>query len=272
MKIFKGVLFIILYLVIYYFFQILFMIFGVAFVKVLETVSTQGLNSTKAMGNALITSIIISGTISFFIYWGISYLRKQKFFEICNFKKVKFHYLIIALILGFTLNSINEYLLLQLLKFDIFKDALTKFMFMSEMITSTNTIIAILGVGIVGPIIEEVIFRGLIFKELEKMMPISLVIVVQGILFGIYHLNLVQFIYTTLIGILLGVAYILTKSLWVPIFIHIVNNISALFISEDQRIINFPFFIISIIITGVCYMYFYKKREKDDKKVNENSV
>lgn len=272
MKILKALLFPILYMVIYYFFQFFFGFLGMVLLGISEFTAKQGISGVEAIGNVLVTAIIISGIISFFIYWGITYLRKQKFFKVCNFKKVKFHYLIIALILGLTLNTINEYLLFQLLKIDVFKEAFAKYMYLSEFITNTNIVIAILGVGIIGPIIEEVIFRGLIFNELRNIMPIPVVIVVQGMLFGIYHFNLLQFIYAALTGVLLGIIYVLTKSLWVPIFIHIVNNITALIIPEREDTGNSVIFIAAIIITSVCCVYFYKKRERYEKNVNENSA
>ena len=66
---------------------------------------------------------------------------------------------------------------------------------MTRHVTDANIILAILGVGIIGPIIEEIIFRGLIFNELKNIMPVSVVIIAQGILFGLCHFNLMQSIY-----------------------------------------------------------------------------
>ena len=262
MKIFKAILFPLLYMIIYYFFQFIFGFLGMVITTIIKRINGQNMDYVKDFGNVLVTAIIISGILSFFIYWGIAYLRKQKMFQVCNFRKVKLQYLVIALIFGIGLNVINEYLLLQLMKFDIFSEAFMRYLAMTKFLVNTNVILAILGVGIIGPIIEEMIFRGLIFNELKNVMPVPVVIIVQGVLFGIYHFNLIQFIYATLIGIMLGAIYALTKNIWIPIFIHMVNNISALLLPENQTVVTIISFGISIVVIILCYLYFYKEREK----------
>ena len=267
MKIFRAILFPLVYMIIYYFIQLAFWILGmsimVSIMKIKQKMGYVGVeNLIKIMGNVLVTAVIISGILSFFIYWGITYLRKQNMFKICNFKKVKLQYLVIALVFGIALNVINEYLLLQLMKFDIFSEAFIKYLNMTKFLMNTNIVLAILGVGIIGPIIEEIIFRGLIFKELKNVMPVPAVIIVQGVLFGIYHFNLIQFIYATFIGIMLGAIYVLTKNLWVPIFIHMVNNICAVLMPENQTVVTIISFGISIIVMILCYLYFYKEKKK----------
>lgn len=261
MKVLKTIFFSVIYMIIYYFFQFFFVYLGLFIVGIINITHNYRLNSQKMIGNIFITGVIISAIISFFIYWGITSLRKQKIFEICNFKKVKLQYLIVALIMGISINIINEYLLTQMIKIEIFKEAFQRFMFLAEMMRNTNIIISILGIGIIGPVIEEIIFRGLLFDELKKVMPVSLVIIIQGVAFGIYHFNIIQFIYATLIGLLLGVVYALTKNIWPMIIIHIVNNICALFIPENHKIISPIFVILFIILTILCLIYFYKKRE-----------
>ena len=90
----------------------------------------------------------------------------------------------------------------------------------------------LLAVGIVAPIAEELLFRGLIFHLLNRHLNIKVALILQGVLFGLFHMNLVQGVYASVLGVVLGIAYILTGSLWVPIVIHIVNNSVAIFLPE----------------------------------------
>ncbi len=224
MKIFKAVLFSLIYMGIYYLFQFLFGTFGMFIMDTIREFKglmtyTEIDKHLKAIDNILVVVIIISGVFSFLIYLGITYLRKQKIFRVCNFRKVKFQYLVIALIFGISLNIINEYFLWRLLNFNIFVQVVVRYMMMTRHVTDANIILAILGVGIIGPIIEEIIFRGLIFNELKNIMPVSVVIIAQGILFGLCHFNLMQSIYAIFMGIMLGVVYAWIKNIWI-------NNIS----------------------------------------------
>jgi len=79
------------------------------------------------------------------------------------------------------------------------------------------------------PIIEEIIFRGLVLNELKKVVPACPAIILQAIIFGIYHMNPLQGVYASLLGIVLGIAAEKTGSIWTPILIHIsFNSISTL--------------------------------------------
>jgi len=92
-----------------------------------------------------------------------------------------------------------------------------------------NFVIVFITVGIMAPIIEEIIFRGLVLNELKKVVPACPAIILQAIIFGIYHMNPLQGVYASLLGIVLGIAAEKTGSIWTPILIHIsFNSISTL--------------------------------------------
>lgn len=92
----------------------------------------------------------------------------------------------------------------------------------------------ILFTGIVIPIIEELLFRGLAFRILRKWIPFVWAMIATALLFGVYHGNLVQFIYATLCGLFL--AYLCEKfqTVLAPITAHIVMNITACTMTELQ--------------------------------------
>ncbi len=92
----------------------------------------------------------------------------------------------------------------------------------------------ILYTGIVIPIIEEVIFRGVIFRILRKWFPFVAVAIVSSLAFGLYHGNLVQFVYASLCGLFL--AYLCEKfhSILAPIVAHVIMNITSCVMTEYQ--------------------------------------
>ncbi len=97
-----------------------------------------------------------------------------------------------------------------------------------------------LAVCIFGPIMEEILFRGLIFASLEKGLNSSkMAIIISAILFGIWHGIFIQSVYTTIIGITLAYVYSKTRNLKWPILIHIFNNLlSTLPPFMDTEIVN----------------------------------
>ena len=92
----------------------------------------------------------------------------------------------------------------------------------------------ILYTGILIPIIEEIIFRGIVFRILRKWFPFIAVAIVSSLAFGIYHGNLVQFVYASLCGMFL--AYLCEKfqSVLAPIVAHVIMNITSCIMTEYQ--------------------------------------
>lgn len=82
----------------------------------------------------------------------------------------------------------------------------------------------ILGICIMAPLTEELLFRGIIQGEFRRVMPEPVAIVLQAVLFAAYHMQPVQSAYALIPGLLLGLAYAWTRSIWVPILMHMTFN------------------------------------------------
>lgn len=87
--------------------------------------------------------------------------------------------------------------------------------------TSTN-IPMFLYVSFLGPIVEELVFRGFLLRRLEKRGKV-LAIVVTSLLFGLMHQNLPQVLNATLIGLVMGYIAMEYSIIW-SIVLHIFNN------------------------------------------------
>lgn len=90
--------------------------------------------------------------------------------------------------------------------------------------TTTGLLLTSVSLAIVVPIAEELLFRGIVMGELLKVMPGWLAVTCQAILFSLFHLNFIQSLYVLIPGIILGLSYYLTKSIYVPILVHMVYN------------------------------------------------
>lgn len=118
----------------------------------------------------------------------------------------------------------------------------------------------LMSVAVIGPIVEELMFRGIIFRYLEKISSIWMPIIVSGIMFGIWHMELVQSVYTAVMGIIIAIVYAKTRSMWTVIGIHIFNNfMSSLPPSWDTDGMNTALTIISVIciVPTLIIVFFY---------------
>lgn len=91
---------------------------------------------------------------------------------------------------------------------------------------SRHPVQAMVGGGIVIPVLEEVLFRGIMLPGLLRHQRPWLAIGQQALLFGLVHFNPVQSLNAFFIGLLLGWLYYRTSSLLVVIGIHALNNLA----------------------------------------------
>lgn len=85
-------------------------------------------------------------------------------------------------------------------------------------------------VCVLAPIIEEILFRGILLRGLLQngVSPIA-AIFLSSFLFGLAHLNPWQFLGAGILGSIFGYVYYRTKSLWLPMFLHALNNCISFF-------------------------------------------
>lgn len=133
-------------------------------------------------------------------------------------------------------------------KISIFKSSMDNFDDDWSDVEDNPYIWVLLSVVIIGPLVEELMFRGLAFGYLERIKTGAFPVIVSGLMFGIWHMELVQSIYAIFTGIILAIIYSYTRNLKITWAIHMVNNfISTLPPSWDSESLQ-------VIITMICYV------------------
>ena len=89
----------------------------------------------------------------------------------------------------------------------------------------------ILAIAVIGPVLEELLFRGAITKALLQQYSPTKAILLSALLFGVFHINPAQILPAFLIGILFAWTYYKTASLIPCILMHILNNSLSVFLS-----------------------------------------
>ena len=91
--------------------------------------------------------------------------------------------------------------------------------------------IKVLANGILIPVLEEVVYRGIVCSQLDLWYGRKISVAASAFLFGIMHFNVVQFLYAFLMGLALGYVYTAYKKLWIPIAAHGIINIVVVFVT-----------------------------------------
>lgn len=84
---------------------------------------------------------------------------------------------------------------------------------------------------LVGPILEEMLFRGIILRSFLTQYPRFLAILGSAFLFGAAHLNIYQFPAAMIAGVVIGWIYERTRSLWPGIVLHAGYNAAVVYLS-----------------------------------------
>lgn len=118
--------------------------------------------------------------------------------------------------------------------------------------------LGIICIAVLGPVLEELLFRGAITDELLKKYSPAKAILFSGLIFGIFHLNPVQVVSASLIGFFLAWLYYKTQSLIPCILIHVLNNSLSVFLSlkfpeleDDPHIYDSLPMIIGLVVSAL---------------------
>ncbi len=78
----------------------------------------------------------------------------------------------------------------------------------------------VLSIVLGAPIVEEIIFRGLIFRTMRERLALPVALIGQALIFGVSHGNILQGIMTFGLGCLLAWVYLRTRSLYCTMIVH----------------------------------------------------
>ena len=93
---------------------------------------------------------------------------------------------------------------------------------------------------VAAPILEEILCRGFLFGAFNRRWGVKLSILLSALFFGLIHFDLATAVVATVAGIILGVLYVRTSSIFASMIVHAINNAMAftLIVLEKE---NVPF-------------------------------
>lgn len=171
-------------------------------------------------------------------------------------------------ILGFALCICVNALLLSIpIPWDSFDEV-------SELLYAPPLIHQIICIGLIVPLAEELVFRGLGYARMRLMLPMVPAMVISALYFGIYHGNLVQGVYAAVLGLVLAWLMEVYDSLFAVYLLHAAANLMSILLSNTLVGIFLYVFTLRcgliLICSGITIFILYKIRE--DRLDYETSV
>lgn len=198
-----------------------------AALKATSSDGTEAAAKSLSLKNAGIISLI-GNTVALSLAILFIYIHRGNARSFLFIKVAPFGFVVPAVILGVSMN--------------LFSDAAIRIIPFSESMISSyreaysflgegNALIEFLAIAIGAPVVEEVFFRGSVLGALKRGMPTPAAVIVSSVLFGASHGTAISFIFTFILGVILALSLDTTRSMYVPIIIHITFNASSYLIS-----------------------------------------
>lgn len=96
-----------------------------------------------------------------------------------------------------------------------------------DIMTYSDPAMMVIGTVIVAPIFEDLLFRGILYRRLRDYLNVPLAIILSALAFGIFHGNIIQFLYASALGILFAIFYEHYGTVLVPILCHLGANMTS---------------------------------------------
>lgn len=143
----------------------------------------------------------------------------------------------------------------------------------SSALITARPVLDFAAVVLLAPLVEEMLFRGVIYDAFCMLMPAGLAVLFQGILFGSVHGSMIWMIYAAFMGCVLGYVRKHTKSVRPCVLMHMAfNDSSYLFswfadrYSEDSATVVFVFIASAFVLLLSMYGISFRTSEECDTK------
>ena len=126
-------------------------------------------------------------------------------------------------------------------------------------------------------LIEEFAFRGILLTSLRKYGD-TFAVIVSSALFGLLHRHPVSVFSAFLLGMVMGYAVIISKSMWTSVIIHTLNNLQAIAFSVTSFRTGLVFslivtlFMVVIGVTAIIIAIVYRGKIKEEITFKKESL
>ena len=196
-----------------------------------------------------ITTFIVIGVASLLTRFDVKEGFKLNKFKFKKFFNLIMLYIGVYIVANYVVNFIAY----------LFPKIVSDYSAYSSLLSFDNVFIGILIVAVLPAIFEELLFRGVIYNSFNKRYGLVCAIIVSSLLFGVYHMNVIQGVYASIFGLMLAYSYYKTDSIFVPIIFHFINNFIATvlpyiepYLIELSNWLNIGLFIIGVVLTIIA--------------------
>lgn len=123
--------------------------------------------------------------------------------------------------------------------------------------------IGLICLGVITPIAEELLFRGIIFNCMKRYMKLQAAMLVSAVFFAIYHGNSVQALYAAAMGFLIAYAYVYFGDFRIAVAVHVAANVLVYLLTYTSAALlltNWPVCVVCLACGAAGAWLLYKEK------------
>ena len=204
-------------------------------VAVIFVLGTAGFLQSDFLATFLIQIVVVAGVPIIIYSLFVTKSIKQTFFNF-GFKKLSTKLVLLSFAVGIVLYLLNIFVADSFATFIVLLGYETTIPTLS--VSYSGMLVDFLLTACLPGLCEEILHRGLVLNGCKKEGYTRYGLIISSILFGLLHLNILQFFYATILGFCIGLSVLATESIWTGIICHFTNNFLSVYFSYDTEIEN----------------------------------
>ncbi|MBQ8822153.1 MAG: HAD hydrolase-like protein [Lachnospiraceae bacterium] len=117
---------------------------------------------------------------------------------------------------------------------------------------SASLPIGLICFGIIIPVVEEILFRGIIYNILRRRAKITVAMIISAFTYGMYFMNYIQGVYAFVMGCLMVYMYEYFGSFAWPVIVHVLSG-CLVYLLTYTPLVNSPLYSLPVcLVCGIC--------------------
>jgi len=206
---------------------------------------------TEILMGRLMEMTFVAGLVTLVLFWLVFLIRRKKFKKEVCLRKFPANGILPIAVLAACFNVITSVIITYIPWPQSWMDS-----YAANSSSIDGSLMSWITAVLMAPVLEEIVFRGLMYTRLKKGLPVIAAAIVTSLAFGIAHGTMIWAIYTFIFSLVLIWVFEKFQSLGACIVLHMAYNLSGMALSlipEEAAIVIWILFALGIV--GAYFMY-----------------
>lgn len=168
---------------------------------------------------------VLTALVSLPIFWKMWNRDREKFLLPEKKQNISLWFYVAAFVGGIGASCVSS-LVMKVIRIEVYFSNQVQ-----QELLSAGIWLQVAGLGFIIPVLEELLYRGVVYQRLREFLSIKPAIVTGALLFGLAHGNMIQFLYAFPMALILQWLFEKSGTLTASVLFHIGANLISIIIT-----------------------------------------